>query len=91
MLVAVLGLFSHLAFTRLNAVKQLMSLVINCCAAAFLVFSGRIEWTLVLVMAPASLIGGHLGGRLVGVIPSKRLRPFVIVFGVIVALIYLFR
>ena len=91
MLVAVLGLFSHLAFTRLNAVKQLMSLVINCCAAAFLVFSGRIEWTLVLVMAPASLIGGHLGGRLVGVIPGKRLRPFVIMFGVIVALIYLFR
>ncbi len=91
MLVAVLGLFSHLPFTRLNAVKQLMSVVINGCAAAFLVFSGRIEWTLVLVMAPASLVGGHLGGRLVGVIPSKRLRPFVIVFGVIVALIYLFR
>ena len=91
MLVAVLGLFSHLPFTRLNAVKQLMSVVINGCAAAFLVFSGRIEWTLVLVMAPASLIGGHLGGRLVGIIPAQRLRPFVIVFGVIVALIYLFR
>jgi uncharacterized membrane protein YfcA len=91
MLVAVLGLFSHLPFTRLNAVKQTMSLVINSCAAAFLVFSGRIEWTLVLVMAPASLVGGHLGGRLVGVIPGKRLRPFVIMFGVIVALIYLFR
>jgi uncharacterized membrane protein YfcA len=91
MLIAVLGLFSDLAFNRLNAVKQLLSFVINVCAAAFLVFSGRIEWTLVAVMAPAALIGGHFGGRLAGVIPPKRLRACVIVFGVVVALIYLVR
>ncbi len=91
MLIAVLGLFSDLAFTRLNAVKQLLSVIINVFAAAFLVFSGRIEWTLVLVMAPASLVGGHFGGRLAGVLPPKKLRVFVIVFGIIVALIYLFR
>ena len=91
MLIAVLGLFSELAFTRLNAVKQLLSLVINVCAAGFLVFSGRIEWTLVFVMAPASLIGGHFGGRLAGRIPPQRLRTCVIVFGVIIATIYLLR
>lgn len=91
MLIAVLGLFSDLPFTRLNAVKQLLSLVVNVCAASFLVFSGKIEWTLVAVMAPASLIGGHFGGRLAGVLPPKRLRACVIVFGVIVAMIYLFR
>ena len=91
MLIAVLGLFSELAFTRLNAVKQLLSLVVNVCAAAFLVFSGRIEWTLVAVMAPASMVGGHFGGSLAGVLPPKKLRAFIIVFGVVVALIYLFR
>ena len=91
MLIAVLGLFSELPFTRLNAVKQLLSFVVNVCAASFLVFSGKIEWTLVAVMAPASLIGGHFGGRLAGVLPPKRLRACVIVFGVIVAMIYLFR
>ena len=91
MLIAVLGLFSELPFTRLNAVKQLLSLVVNVCAASFLVFSGKIEWTLVAVMAPASLIGGHFGGRLAGVLPPKRLRACVIVFGVVVAMIYLFR
>ena len=91
MLIAVLGLFSELAFTRLNAVKQLLSLVVNMCAAGFLVFSGRIEWTLVAVMAPASLIGGHYGGRLVGRVPPQRLRACVIVLGVIIATIYLLR
>ena len=91
MLIAVLGLFSELPFTRLNAVKQLLSFVVNVCAASFLVFSGKIEWTLVAEMAPASLIGGHFGGRLAGVLPPKRLRACVIVFGVVVAMIYLFR
>jgi uncharacterized membrane protein YfcA len=91
MLLAVLGLFSTLEFVRLNAVKQLLSLVINTCAAAFLVFSGKVEWSLVLVMAPGSLIGGQLGGRLATVIKPKLLRPFVLVFGFAVALIYLFR
>ena len=44
-----------------------------------------------LAMAPASLLGGAAGGRLVTVIPPTRLRPAIVVFGVIVAIIYLLR
>ena len=62
MLIAVLGLFSSVAFTQLNAVKQPLAAAINLSAAAFLVFSGLVEWTLVAVMAPAALVGGALGG-----------------------------
>ena len=54
-------------------------------------FSGKVEWTLVAVMAPASLLGGAAGGRLVTVIPPSRLRPAIVTFGVIVAIIYLVR
>jgi len=89
MLVAVLGLLSDRPFIQLNAVKQLLSFIINTCAAAFLVFSGRVEWSLVLVMAPGALLGGNLGGRLARSIPAKRLRAFVILFGVAVAIAYL--
>ncbi len=88
MLIAVLGLFSDLPLTRLNAVKLLLAFVVNLSAAAFLSFSGKVEWTLVLVMAPAALVGGNLGGRLAKVLPPKRLRAFVVSFGVIVAIIY---
>lgn len=91
MMMAVLGLFSTLPFNRLNAVKQTLSSVISIAAASFLVFSGKVEWTLVLVMAPASLIGGHLGGNLARVLPPARLRVAVIVLGLIVAAIYLVR
>jgi uncharacterized membrane protein YfcA len=55
------------------------------------VFSGKVEWSLVAVMAPASLIGGQLGGSLVTVIPPQRLRPAIVVFGVTVAIIYLLK
>jgi uncharacterized membrane protein YfcA len=91
MLIAVLGLFSDLPLTRLNAVKQALAFVINFAAAAFLVFSGKIEWTLVAVMAPAALLGGAIGGRVAGSLPPRRLRAFVVLFGVVVAVVYLVR
>lgn len=91
MLLAVLGMFSDLAFNRLNAVKQLLSFLVNVSAASFLVFSGKIEWTIVAVMAPASLLGGHLGGRVASSLPPRKMRAGVIAFGVIVAIVYLVR
>ena len=91
MLIAVLGLFSNVPFTQLNAVKQPLAAAINVAAAAFLVFSGKIEWTLVAVMAPAALIGGGLGGRLSRLLPANRFRWVVVTIGVAISLIYLFR
>ena len=91
MLMAVLGLVSDLPFNRLNAVKQMLSFLVNVSAAIFLIFSGKVEWTIVAVMAPASLIGGHLGGSVASSLPPKKMRLGVIVFGVIVAIVYLLR
>ena len=91
MLIAVLGLFSAMPFNQLNAVKQPLAAAINLSAAAFLVFSGKIEWTLVLVMAPASLLGGQLGGRLSRHLDPNRFRWFVIAIGVAIAIVYLVR
>jgi uncharacterized protein len=91
MLLAILGLFSPLSLDRLNAVKQVLALAVNVSAAAFLAVSGAARWDLVAVMAPASLIGGNLGGRLVRVIPAAVLRPVIVTLGVAVAVVYLVR
>lgn len=91
MLVAVLGVFSDLPFNRLNAVKQLLSFLVNLSAAMFLSFSGKAEWTLVAVMAPAAIVGGTMGGRLVRVVPPKRLRAGVVVLGFVVSALYFAR
>ena len=91
MLIAVLGLFAAVPFTQLNALKQPIAAAINLSAAAFLVFSGKVEWSLVLVMAPASLLGGALGGRLSTHIPAARFKWVVIVIGVAVSIAYFVR
>jgi uncharacterized membrane protein YfcA len=91
MLMAVLGLFSELAFNRLNAVKQLLSFLVNVSAAVILSFSGKVDWSVAAVMAPASLLGGHVGGRVASSLPPRKLRPAVICFGVVVAIVYLVR
>ena len=91
MLVAVLGVFSDLSFTRLNAMKQALAILINISAAIFLSFSGKAEWSLIAVMAPAAMLGGAMGGRLARVLPAQRLRTGVIVLGLIVSIIYFVR
>ena len=85
MLLAVLGLFSQDPLASVNALKQALSFLINLAAAVFFVFSGRVSWTLVPVMAAASLVGGLLGGRLVPRIPERLLRRLVVLAGLGIA------
>jgi len=90
MLLAVLGLLLDDELPKLNALKTVLSFVINVLAACFFVFSGKVEWGFAAVMAPASLVGGHLGGMVAGRLNPKVMRAVVIAFGIAVALKMLF-
>ena len=86
MLLAILGLFSSQSLPKTNALKQALSFVINLVAAVFFLFSGRVVWSVVPIMAVGSLLGGLIGGRLVPVIPERLLRALVVLAGVAVAI-----
>ncbi len=88
---AVLGLTLDDSLTRLNALKQSISLSVNVAAAIFFVFSGKVVWSAALVMAFGALLGGALGGRLAGRIKPSTLRWIVVIIGVVVAIVYLVR
>jgi uncharacterized membrane protein YfcA len=90
-LMAVLGLTLEDSLTRLNALKQSISLATNLATAIFFLFSGQVVWPAVLVMAVGALIGGTLGGRLAGKIKPSTLRWTVVTIGVIVSIIYFVR
>jgi hypothetical protein len=77
--------------TRLNALKQALSLACNITAAAFFLTSGRIDWTITAIMAGGALVGGVLGGALVSRIPVKALRWVIVTFAVGLSTIYLVR
>jgi len=88
---AVLGLVIDESLTRLNAIKQVIALVVNIAAAVFFLFSDQVMWSAAAVMAVGALIGGAAGGRLAGKIRPAVLRRIVVVIGVVVAGVYLVR
>jgi len=89
MMLAALGLLYDEPLVRLNAVKQTLSLVINSAAAMYFAATGRVVWSYVVVMAVASLVGGHIGGKLVGHLRAGIMRALVVVVGVAVAIRFL--
>jgi uncharacterized membrane protein YfcA len=90
-LIATLGVLIDDSMAHLNALKQAIALVTNVVAAAFFVFSGDVVWSLVVVMAPAALIGGSIGGRLASRLNPRVMRAVVITIGLIVAFRYLLK
>ncbi len=90
-MLATLGLTLDDTLTRLNALKQSLSLAINVAAAVFFVSSGQVAWDAAGVMAVAALVGGAAGGRLAGRIRPARLRVLVVAIGMTVGIFYLVR
>jgi len=88
---AVLGLVLNDNLTRLNALKQGIAFATNVTAAFFFVFSGKVNWTVALLMAVGALLGGALGGRLASKIKPATLRRIVVSIGFVVGMIYLAR
>jgi len=76
---------------RANALKQVMSLVVNVLAAGIYIVLGTIDWKVAAVIAVGSLAGGLLGGMLVTRIKEVWLRAVAITVALVVAAIYFMR
>jgi uncharacterized membrane protein YfcA len=57
----------------------------------FFVFSGKVNWTVALLMAVGALLGGAIGGKLASKIKPATLRWIVVTIGFVVGIIYLAR
>lgn len=85
---ALLGLLYEDSLTRLNALKQAIAFLTNSAAAVFFLFSGKVVWNLVAVMAFSALLGGFTGGKLAGRINPTLLRWIVVCIGLMVSIIF---
>lgn len=90
-ILAVLGLTIDESMTRLNALKQALAFAINIAAATFFIFSGQVVWVAVCVMAICALLGGWLGGKFANRIRPIVLRWVVVILGLVIGLVYLWR
>lgn len=88
MVLAALGVVLDDTLTRINALKQTISLVVNVAAALVFVGWGPVDWTITLVMAGGALLGGALGGLFSTKVPPQVLRLAVVVLGLAVSVVY---
>ncbi len=86
MMLAILGIFLSDTLQRLNALKGVMSLVINVVGAMYFALFAEVVWFAVAVMAVASLVGGRIGVGMARRLDDRALRWLVVVFGVGVAI-----
>ncbi|MBQ1075770.1 sulfite exporter TauE/SafE family protein [Micromonospora sp. C31] len=82
-LVAGLALLQHEPLTRTVATKNLLLTVISLTAAVLFVLFGTVNWAGVGILAPATVVGGYAGARLLRRLPGGLLRAVVVAFGVV--------
>ncbi|MFT4866615.1 MAG: putative membrane protein YfcA [Ilumatobacter sp.] len=80
---AVLGIFVADHIQQTNAMKTALSLVVNTVALLIFALFAPLAWSAVAIVAPASLIGGYVGGGVARQLSAGRLRAAV--FGLVVA------
>jgi uncharacterized membrane protein YfcA len=85
MLLGILAVFVDDHLQRVNAVRAVLSLVINTVALVAFAFFGPVRWDAVAVMAVAALAGGFLGARIARRLSPALLRGIVVTFGLGVA------
>ena len=88
-ILAVLGLLFDDTLTRLNALKQCISLATNVAAAVVFIFSGSVIWPLAACNGRRGFGGGAAGGKVAGQVNADMLRWIIVVIGLAVGSVLL--
>ncbi|MGN9804360.1 sulfite exporter TauE/SafE family protein [Micromonospora sp. L32] len=91
MLVAGLALVLDATLARVTAIKNLLSAVVGLTTVAVFSLFGPVNWAAVAVVAPATLVGGYAGARLVRRLPPVLLKMLIVAFGTVIGLYLLWR
>jgi uncharacterized membrane protein YfcA len=89
LLLGVLGILVRDDLQRSNALKGLLSLVINAAGVIVFVASGRVAWGFAAVLAVSAGLGGTLGVSVARRLRPATLRAGVVALGVAVAVVLL--
>lgn len=89
LLLAVLGTLVADDLQRLNALKGVLSLLVNVVGVVVFLFSGRVAWQAALVLAVAAPLGATAGVSVARRLSPRVLRAAVVLLGVTVGIVLL--
>ncbi len=87
MLLAVLGIFLPDEIQHSNALKGMLSLLMNAMAVAWFAVFGPVAWGVAAVMAAGAVAGGYLGVGVARRLGRRWLRLAVVTYGLIAAMV----
>lgn len=90
LLIGLLGAFLAEDLQRVNAAKNVLSLIVNATAAVLFTIIAPVDWWAVLMVALGATLGGFLGAKVGRKLPAPVLRGFIVCVGVaaIIKLVY---
>jgi uncharacterized membrane protein YfcA len=91
LMLAVLGFLGLSDIHAANGLKNFFALCINGLAAAYFIVRGAVHWPAALVMILGAVAGGYAGARFSRSIGKEKARAAVVVIGLAVAALLLFR
>ena len=83
LLLAVLGVGLNEALQRVNALKNVLAGITNLAAGIVFVIAAHVDWTVALVLAAGSTLGGLLGSRVGRRLPPEALRLLIVAIGIV--------
>jgi uncharacterized membrane protein YfcA len=87
MLVAALGLILDESLNRINALKNAISALVGLVTVVVFALFGPVDWFDVLLLAPATIVGGYVGARVARRLPPVILRAVIVTLAFVVGII----
>lgn len=88
MMLATLGLTQSGDYHRLNALKNMLAVVIAAVAILIFVSGGVVAWPQAIIMIPGGALGGYAGVWIAKRVPQNVVRGFVVAVGLFLAFYY---
>jgi hypothetical protein len=90
LLMAVMGIGIAESLQRLNAVKNVLAMLVNAVAGVLFVLVADVDWAVVALIAVGSIIGGQVGATVGRRLPDPALRVTIVVVGLTALGVFLF-
>jgi len=90
-LMGVLGIGIAESLQRLNGLKNVLAGIVNAVAGLLFIFFAEVDWTVVLLIAVGSVIGGQIGATVGRRLPPAVLRVVIVVVGLVALAVFLLR